>query len=328
MLSREMISKAVEILHTDGVVGMPTETVYGLAASIGSETGLKRIFSEKERPFFDPLIVHVANTDQLKGVAASVSPVENALMEHFWPGPLTLILPKHPALNPLITAGLESVGVRCPNHPVALRLSQELGMPVAAPSANKFGRTSPTRAWHVQSELPGVFVLDGGDCEFGVESTVGRVNQHDGIFEIYRPGSVTVENLEEFFTSKGIPMRVELRQSPVAPGQLQHHYQPAIPVVLARVDAKDSSTGVESLKRAVESFDPTLTRAGVVEFADSAVLAARLFYQRLREASQTDANYILLVRKPTQAGGVWTALWNRAEKAATFILESGKVRRR
>ena len=145
--------QAVSIMKNDGIVAIPTETVYGLGAAISSETALKKIFEVKKRPFFDPLIVHVENIEQAKTLTSEWPEIADSVCQQFWPGPLTIVLKKNQNVSSLITAGLERVGLRCPQHPVALEILRKLKIPIAAPSANLFGRTSPTTALHVETEF-------------------------------------------------------------------------------------------------------------------------------------------------------------------------------
>ncbi|HEY8272520.1 MAG TPA: L-threonylcarbamoyladenylate synthase, partial [Pseudobdellovibrionaceae bacterium] len=207
-MSAEETSKAVELLAKGQVVGMPTETVYGLAARIDLPEGIESIFKTKERPFFDPLIVHVSDLAQLNEVVSSFPAVAVALAEKFWPGPLTLVLPKSSKLNPMITSGLDSVGVRMPAHAVAMDLIRKAGVPLAAPSANKFGKTSPTTANHVRQEFQkeNIFVLEGGDSKIGIESTVLLINETDGVnkLSILRKGHVLRSDIEKHLNSKNI----------------------------------------------------------------------------------------------------------------------------
>ncbi|HEY1080383.1 MAG TPA: L-threonylcarbamoyladenylate synthase, partial [Bdellovibrio sp.] len=231
MLSvNEALAKAKNILEEGGVIGLPTETVYGLAARIDIPSAIEKIFTTKERPFFDPLIVHVASIEQAKKVTAFWGPASQALAEVFWPGPLTLILPRDPSVNLMITAGLDSVGIRMPNHPIALSLLQEVGVPLAAPSANKFGRTSPTSAGHVRVEFKNenVFVLDGGECQIGIESTVLLVKHREKVeLSILRRGHILKSDIERVLEEKGFQFefieQVDKRESP---GHMKHHYMP------------------------------------------------------------------------------------------------------
>ncbi|WP_379129977.1 L-threonylcarbamoyladenylate synthase [Paenibacillus sp. sgz500958] len=192
------IAEAAAMLEAGGTVAFPTETVYGLGADARNTAAVEAVFAAKGRPSDNPLIVHIADLSALDGLVTSVQPVETALMEAFWPGPLTLILPLRPnVLSTLVSAGLDTVGVRIPGHPVALELIRASGCPVAAPSANRSGRPSPTLATHVLEDLNGYIggVLDGGAAGVGLESTVVQV-QPDGRIAVLRPGGITAEQLE------------------------------------------------------------------------------------------------------------------------------------
>ncbi|MDE1169911.1 MAG: L-threonylcarbamoyladenylate synthase [Verrucomicrobium sp.] len=217
------IEKAVGLLRAGEVVGMPTETVYGLAGDAFSAPALARIFAVKKRPFFDPLILHVADRAAADRCVAEWTPLAEQLAEKFWPGPLTLILPKRPEVPDLATSGLPLVGVRAPRHPAAQRLLRAFGGPLAAPSANRFGRISPTTAAAVREELGAAvpLVLDGGPCEIGVESSI--VAFIDGEPVLLRAGGVPLEALEAVAGKIG---REGGRLSAAAPGQLPQHYAP------------------------------------------------------------------------------------------------------
>ena len=234
--SRAAIARAAEILRSGGTVAFPTETVYGLGANALDAEAVKKIFVAKERPSWDPLIVHIGERTMLGTVASEVSQDANRLMEAFWPGPLTLLLPRHPRVPENVTAGLERVGVRMPAHPVAHALLQAAGLPVAAPSANRFGRISPTNAWHVAEDLEGRIdaILDGGETTHGVESTVVDV-RGDGCV-IYRPGTITLEQLRSVCKGE-VTFREELEESELAkaapaPGMGMRHYAPRARLVL------------------------------------------------------------------------------------------------
>jgi L-threonylcarbamoyladenylate synthase len=230
------IARAAEILRGGGTVAFPTETVYGLGANALDAEAVKKIFAAKERPSWDPLIVHIGDRGMLGTVAAEVSQDANRLMEAFWPGPLTLLVPKHPRMPAMVTAGLERVGVRMPAHPVAGALLLAAEVPVAAPSANRFGRISPTSAWHVAEDLDGRIdaILDGGETTHGVESTVVDV-RGDGCV-IYRPGAITLEQLRAVCRG-GVTFRSEMEESELAkaapaPGMGVRHYAPRARLVL------------------------------------------------------------------------------------------------
>jgi L-threonylcarbamoyladenylate synthase len=222
------LEKGAEIIKKGGLVSFPTETVYGLGANALNPVAVARIFEAKERPAFDPLIVHIADKEQLKEIAEWDDPRLDALADRFWPGPLTLVLPKSDNVPDLVTSGLPTVGVRMPNHPVALELIRKSGCPIAAPSANKFGHLSPTLAAHVLRNLPEVdLVLDGGATQYGIESTIVRVEE-DG-FQILRPGGITREDLLMVLPESAIQPAIG---SPQAPGMMHSHYSPRKPLYL------------------------------------------------------------------------------------------------
>lgn len=313
------IEKAVEILKNGGVVGMPTETVYGLAADIKNPTGIDNIFKTKQRPFFDPLIVHIAHMVQIKGVVSEFPDLAQFLGEKFWPGPLTMILPKFKGLNPKITSGLETVGVRFPKHPVAQKLIHRVGNPLAAPSANIFGKTSPTSAEHVRKEFGDkVFVLEGGESEYGLESTVIGFDLNYLSIKIYRPGYVTKEMLQEALKEYIKPIPIFEEQSPVAPGHLKHHYMPKIPlVILGDQEIEDPKLRDQvKLKLKLHDFKPI-----ELVLHNDPVIAARELYQNLRRCSETGANVIFVREKAEYQDNLWTAIWDRLKKAASLKVD-------
>jgi L-threonylcarbamoyladenylate synthase len=234
--SRAAIARAAEILRGGGTVAFPTETVYGLGANALVADAVKKIFAAKERPSWDPLIVHVGDREMLEMVAAEVNQDAYRLMEAFWPGPLTLLLPRSAKVPELVTAGLEKVGVRMPAHPVAQALLRVAGVPVAAPSANRFGRISPTNAFHVAEDLEGRIdaILDGGETTHGVESTI--VDVREGECVIYRSGMITLEQLRSVCRGE-VVYRTEVeegesRKAAPAPGMGVRHYAPRARLVL------------------------------------------------------------------------------------------------
>lgn len=168
-----IIIRAADILRSGGIVAFPTETVYGLGANALNATAVAKIFAAKERPMFDPLIIHVHTMDQLSLIADNIPQQADVLIKQFWPGPLTIVVRKKQHIPDIVTAGLPNVGIRMPNHPIALALIKESGVPIATPSANKFGCISPTSADHVyeQLKLPGDAIIDGGNCSVGIESS-------------------------------------------------------------------------------------------------------------------------------------------------------------
>ncbi|MDB5338744.1 MAG: threonylcarbamoyl-AMP synthase [Planctomycetaceae bacterium] len=227
------LERAADIIRRGGLVGMPTETVYGLAANALDSQAVARIFEAKERPAFDPLIVHVPDVSWMPRVAAEFPELGQRLAARFWPGPLTILLPKTAAVPDLVTSGLPDVGVRIPYHPMALTLMRMSELPVAAPSANLFGRISPTTAQHVADQLAGRvdYILDGGPCGVGVESTVVRLSPRPGLL---RPGGVSLEDLMQITGAMEIVDSTdhpgEVAQS--APGMLPQHYAPRTQLIL------------------------------------------------------------------------------------------------
>ena len=227
------VPTAAAALKAGLLVGMPTETVYGLAADALDAQAVLRVFAAKGRPSFDPLIVHVADPAQAWEVAEP-SPRARRLAERFWPGPLTLVLPRRACIPDVVTSGLDTVGVRCPDHPLARALIRATGRPLAAPSANRFGRISPTTAAHVVEQLGAAIagVLDGGPCRVGVESTVLLP---DPLPIILRPGGITREALAEFLGEAVAVAGREERADHLpaqAPGMLASHYAPRAPLTL------------------------------------------------------------------------------------------------
>jgi L-threonylcarbamoyladenylate synthase len=243
------IAEAASVIARGGLVAFPTETVYGLGANALDATAVARIFEAKGRPADDPLIVHLADVGQLGRVAKDIPPVARTLGLAFWAGPLTLVLHKQPAISDLVTAGLPTVAVRVPAHRVARALLDACAVPVAAPSANRFGRPSPTRASHVLADLGGVvdLVLDGGPTSIGVESTIVDCTRTPPV--VMRPGGITAEQLRPLVPDLHWEARQARPGMPLsAPGQLLRHYAPAAPLTLfvGPVEAVQRRLGVEA----------------------------------------------------------------------------------
>ena len=334
--SRASIAQAAEILRTGGTVAFPTETVYGLGANALSAEAVAKIFAAKQRPSWDPLIVHVDSPEMLRRVAASVPPRAGRLIEAFWPGPLTLLLPKHADVPEIVTAGRPRVGARMPAHPVARALIHAAGMPLAAPSANTFGRTSPTLADHVAEDLDGRIdaILDAGETAHGVESTVLDVCEEPCI--LYRPGVITLEQIcaitpavafvESEKTNSAEP------QSLPSPGVGIRHYAPRARMVLVDGSVIDGF-GDEQKKafaEAVRQAEDAGERVGVMLpeafqgagqavvwrwgcWDDAEELAQRLF-AGLRWLDGKGATVIVCPLPPSQ--GVGVAIRDRLKKAA------------
>jgi L-threonylcarbamoyladenylate synthase len=305
---------AVELLRQGDVVALPTETVYGLAADAFNPIAVAKIFEAKGRPQFDPLIVHLPDRDWLEKVA-DIPPQDQQLVlkltERFWPGPFTIVLPKREVVPGIVTAGLETVAVRISAHLVFADMVQALGKPLAAPSANRFGRISPTSANHVLDELGGhiLLIIDAGPATHGIESTIVAV--HSGKIDILRRGPITFEELSQFG-------KVAVADSPSkvsAPGQLRSHYAPKTP--LRVVD--DLKSFKSSQRCALLAWNPVkedqrfVAIRNLSERRDLREAAAKLF-RCLRELDRLEVDLIVAERVPSQ--GLGPAILDRLQRAS------------
>lgn len=297
------IARAAELLRAGRLVAVPTETVYGLAARADSEAAVAEIFRAKGRPDFNPLIVHVASLEQARTLAGFDARAE-ALAARFWPGPLTLVLRarRDSAVVPAVTAGLDTVALRMPDHPAMRRLLDLAGVPLAAPSANRSGAISPTTPEHVARSLgPAVAaILDGGACTRGVESTIVALREGGG-WHLLRPGPIPQEELARVLGEPSNPDDIRIE----APGQLTQHYSPGKPLRLsaARPDADEFMIGFGAIPG-----DCSLSEAG-----DTAQAAARL-YACLHEGAASAKPRIAVA--PLPAEGIGAALNDRLRRAA------------
>ena len=314
-MNKVSIAEAVNTLKEGRLVALPTETVYGLAADISNEKALKKVFTTKKRPLFDPLIVHVAHLKQAEPLA-KWSPLARHLAESFWPGPLTIVLPRKESISDLITAGGKTVGLRAPNHKDTLEVIKMLGSPLAAPSANRFGKTSPTSAKHVAQEFKDkIPVLDGGSCKVGIESTVVEVRGKK--VSILRPGMIRSQDLEMALQSAFPDVSVVEQSKTVAPGQMKNHYQPDIPLLLMD-DILDWSE--ELLPSVSKKIKIKAGKAQKWKLPADPALAARQLYSDLHHFSQDSENAFILLKIPLLwlENPDWRALMNRLEKAASL----------
>ncbi len=297
------VARAAEILATGGLVAIPTETVYGLAADAGNDLAVARVFAAKGRPSFNPLIVHVASVAEARRIA-EVSPEAERLISAFWPGPLTLVLPLRAGagIAPLVTAGLGTVALRMPAHPLARQVLAALGRPVAAPSANPSGRVSPTMADHVMAGLLGRIdaVLDGGSCPVGLESTIVGLTDRP---RLLRPGGLPAEAIEECLghALDGLPEG----DAPSAPGQLASHYAPKGSVRLNAVSPAPDETYL--------GFGPGAADLNLSPSSDLTEAAANLF-GCLHELDRRGAAKIAVA--PIPMTGLGRAINDRLERAA------------
>ena len=300
------LAQAAELLRAGGLVAFPTETVYGLGGDARSDLAVARIFEAKGRPRFNPLIVHLPDVAAARDLAVFDERAE-ALAAAFWPGPLTLVLPLRAGagLSDLVTAGLPTVALRIPAHPVARALLQAFGGPLAAPSANPSGRVSPTRAAHVLEGLGGriAAVIDGGACAVGVESTIIGL---DGPATLLRPGGVPVEAVE---AALGLPLQLPAAGKISAPGQLASHYAPGAAV---RLDADAGRPGEVWI-----GFGPDCAGAALSlsETGDPVEAASRLFHS-LREADRLAGPGGAIAVAPIPEAGLGRAINDRLRRAA------------
>jgi L-threonylcarbamoyladenylate synthase len=306
------VREAAAVLRRGGLVAFPTETVYGLGADAFDPIAVARVFEVKARPSFDPLIVHLADASGLHRVSPSDDPRVGSLAARFWPGPLTLVLPRRPEVPDLVTSGQETVGVRVPAHPAAHALIAAAGTPVAAPSANPFGYVSPTTAAHV-AELLGAsvdLVLDGGPCAVGVESTILSLAGDPPV--ILRPGGVPREALEE---ALGMSLDVAgPAERPAAPGQLQKHYATRTPLLVLPGKAGPSPGGRVGLL--AWSADPPDGYAAleVLSPDGSKETAASRLFAALRRLDAAGLDQILA--EPCDEAGLGHAIMDRLRRAA------------
>jgi L-threonylcarbamoyladenylate synthase len=309
---RGAIEEAVAVLRRGGLVAFPTETVYGLGADAFQPIAVARVFEVKARPSFDPLIVHLAEAGELERVSPTHDPRVAALAARFWPGPLTLVLPRRPELPDLVTAGLDTVGVRVPAHPAARRLIAAAGTPLAAPSANPFGYVSPTTAAHVAELLGSAvdLVLDGGPCRVGVESTVLSLEGETPV--ILRPGGVPREALEE---ALGVAVEAATRaERPLAPGQLERHYATRTPLRILPGPAGPAPPGRVGLLAWREATATGYAATEVLAPDGSAETAAARLFAALRrlDAARLD----LILAEPCDEAGLGHAIMDRLRRAS------------
>ena len=302
------LTAAIAALRDGHLVGLPTETVYGLAANALNAVAVARIFEAKKRPHFDPLIVHIGKRSDVELVARAVPPVAEVFMNAFWPGPLTLVLPKQPAIPDLVTSGLDSVAIRMPRHPVALELLQALDFPLAAPSANPFGYVSPTTRQHVLDQLANevALVLEGGSCSVGVESTILSFSEGQPI--VLRLGGISMEALEAVH---GRPIPTQLSSSqPHAPGQLESHYAPARAIKLV-AHGEECPTPGAPFMRFYQKEQPewSLSADGTTGSA-----ATRLFSVLRRLDEEPDGPEVWIEKAPEE--GLGRAINDRLVRAA------------
>jgi L-threonylcarbamoyladenylate synthase len=309
------IQRAAELIMKGELVAIPTETVYGLAANALNESAVLKIFQAKERPFFDPLIVHTHSADEVTKYARWHDDRLQRLASRFWPGPLTILLPKKNIIPGIVTSGLEQVAMRVPRHPLTLQLLRLLPVPLAAPSANPFGYVSPTSSLHVNNQLGDrlSYILDGGPSSVGLESTIVGVENNKVC--IYRVGGLAVEEIEKICGT--VDIQLNTSSDPKAPGQLKNHYSPRKPLFLG--DEKELLSEYGAKKIALLTFGENelpVERGYVYNLSKNSDLneAAVNLFHFLRDADESDAEIVIAGTVPDT--GLGRAINDRLRRAA------------
>lgn len=322
----DLIAHAADVLRAGGLVAFPTETVYGLGAAAEQPTAVRKIFEAKGRPADHPVIVHLRGVDELDVWARAVPPGARLLAQRFWPGPLTLVLPRSGRAHDLVTGGQDSVGLRCPSHPWARALLAAFAGAVAAPSANSFGRISPTTAAHVRADLGEKpagrvdFILDGGACPVGIESTIVDFSRADGRPRLLRPGSITRAELEAVLGEAVVDAGAD---APRASGRLASHYAPRTRLELvppanlaARLNAlRDQRIALLAPAAALLDRAPQVVLREIAP-ADAAAYAAQL-YGALHRLDAAGADRILVALPPSAPA--WDAVHDRLRRAQSVV---------
>jgi L-threonylcarbamoyladenylate synthase len=305
------IEAATHALMAGGLVAIPTETVYGLAGDASNEIAVAQIFALKGRPSTRPLIVHIASADQLEHWASTVPDYAQQWAKTFWPGPLTLILPKQPWVLDAVTGGQHTVALRVPNHPLTLALLQRFGGGLAAPSANRYGRISPTCPDHVRAEFTdhAPLILEGGSCPVGIESTI--VSCLDNEPKVLRPGAITAQELAD---SAGIPVGYgDTEAGIVVPGQVASHYAPVTRTCLVSRDQLGSAAGDYDNIGFMGFSAPPFATSHQVLLEKNPQAAAQQFYAGLRALDAAGVERIIIEAPPEDLP--WLALWDRLRRA-------------
>lgn len=313
---QRMVQDAVTVLRRGGLVALPTETVYGLGADASNPTAVARIFAAKGRPADHPVIVHLGHVSQLEQWATDIPDAAYTLAQNFWPGPLTLILKRHHRVSDAVTGGQDTIGLRIPNHPIALALLQAFGGGIAAPSANRFGRISPTTAAHVREELGAAVdcILDGGPCQVGIESTIVDVSA--GGARVLRPGAISSAALEAVL---GCALQTSAEKTPRVPGALEAHYAPRTPLKLIAAENLNAIVQMhlqhgERVAVLARSVANSNAQASWQQMPATPSAYAQVLYASLRALDDLTADVILIEAPPAEAA--WLAVSDRLQRAA------------
>ncbi len=310
------INKAKALLEQGELVAIPTETVYGLAGNALDVNAVTKIFQVKDRPYFDPLIVHIADFASVELFVDEIPIAAKKLAEKFWPGPLTILLKRKSVIPDLVTAGLDTVGIRCPDHSLTNQLLQSLSFPLAAPSANPFGYISPTQPSHVNDQLGEKikYILDGGECKVGIESTIIGFDQARPT--IYRMGGLSIEEIESIIGK--VEVQLHSTSNPKAPGQLKSHYAPTKQLILGKLDDLikvyvNKEVGILSFQKEQKEIDHENQR--ILSPTGDLSIAAQNLFSSLRELDQLNIQIILAEEVPDF--GLGRAINDRLRRAAT-----------
>jgi len=311
MITEQEIKHAARIIKQGGLVAFPTETVYGLGANALNPQAVARIFEAKERPSFDPLIVHIASLDNLQFLTENTDDRIYKLADKFWPGPLTMVMPKSKIVSDIVTSGLNTVGIRMPNNRIALDLIQFSECAIAAPSANKFGRISPTKAEHVRKQLPDIeCILDGGSTTVGIESTV--ITLHSDGFVILRQGIITKEELEKVLPQS--KLNIEKSEIISSPGNIKSHYSPNKPLYILgehSIELNTKNAAFLSFGKKPES------EFKIIEYLSETgnlYEAAINLFEKLHLLEDSEIQFI--IAEPVPQMGIGIAIMDRLRKAA------------
>ncbi|HKL08290.1 MAG TPA: L-threonylcarbamoyladenylate synthase [Bacteroidales bacterium] len=310
MLLQDSIKIGAKLIQEGKLVAFPTETVYGLGANALNPWAVAKIFEAKERPSFDPLIIHIADLDDLKKLTAGEDERVYKLAEKFWPGALTIVLPKSNIVPDIVTSGLDTVGIRMPDNKIALQLIKTSECPIAAPSANKFGRISPTTASHVKKQLPDIdYVIDGGKTKVGVESTIIRLSKKG--FQILRTGIITQEEIETI-----VPFDDTLNKDTiVAPGMIKSHYSPSKKMIIAdkNIPFKINRNKAGLLSFTGQNEEGYRRVIRVSEKNDLKEYAVNMY--DAMHTLEDDVGIELIIAEPVPETGIGLAIMDRLKKA-------------
>ncbi|MCX7124566.1 MAG: L-threonylcarbamoyladenylate synthase [Gammaproteobacteria bacterium] len=313
--------KAVDLLKSENIVAVPTETVYGLAARYDSEKAIRSIFDTKNRPLDHPLIVHIATINWLYHLADEIKPYVSQLIEKFWPGPLTVVLKKKRCVSNLITGNQDTVAIRMPDHPLLIEVIKKLGVPIVAPSANSFCKTSPTSAEHVENNfLSKIPVLDGGPCKVGIESTIVLATDKDTL-TILRPGIISIQEIQN--TIK-MPCHKNDLSGVKSPGKKNVHYQPSVPILAFE---KISELHFQSIKKINRKYFVMCfynhmdlgESHHVIKMPNNPLFYSQILYEKWYSVSDADFDNIIIELPPNE--DQWHGIRDRILKAASGQLE-------